>query len=56
VGKLSFAHVRAAGLPARAEVAALVYEYRPLADQVAVSVGVDPRLQATATHRVPDDG
>ena len=55
VGKLSFAQVREAGLPARAQVAGLTYEYRPLADEVVVSMPTG-RLQATATHRVPDGG
>ena len=52
---LSFAQVREAGLPARAQVGGLTYQYRPLADQVVVSLQTD-RLQAVVTHRVPDFG
>lgn len=52
---LSFSQVRAAGLSARVQVAGLTYHYRPLADEVVVSMQRG-RWPATATHRVPDHG
>ena len=54
--ELSFAEVRAAGLPARVELADVIYEYRPLLDGVAVRVTSARPSFAGTTHRVPQGG
>ena len=54
--ELSYAEVRAAGLPARLELADATYEYRPLLDSVAVLSTHSHRLYAGATHRLPVEG
>jgi hypothetical protein len=40
--ELSFAEVRAAGLPARVQLANVIYEYQPLSDDVAVRATPGP--------------
>jgi hypothetical protein len=54
--ELSFAEVRAAGLPARVELADMTYEYRPLLDGVAVRVTSARPSFAGTTHRMPERG
>ena len=54
--ELSFAEVRAAGLPARVELADVIYDYRPLLDGVVVRVAAAPQSDAGTTHRVPQRG
>ncbi len=56
MGKLSFAQVRAAGLPAAAKVGLLLYRYEPLGDRVVVLAATAQRRQPLTTHRVPDNG
>jgi hypothetical protein len=51
--ELNFAQVRAAGLPARVELAFATYEYRPLSDDVAVRI-CPPR--PCTTTRMPETG
>lgn len=53
--ELSFAEVRAAGLPARVEFAFIGYRYRPLLDDVIVCVPPDREACAT-TLRIPQAG
>ena len=48
--ELTFEEVRAAGLPARVEAAYVTYEYRPLADDVAVRIG--SRASGPAVHHL----
>ncbi len=53
--ELSFAEVRAAGLPAHIELPYVSYEYRPLPDDVAVHI--PPADEACGTTlRVPQRG
>ena len=54
--ELSFAEVRAAGLPARVELADVIYDYRPLLDGVTVRVTSARSAFAGTTHRVPQGG
>ena len=54
--ELSFAEVRAAGLPARVELAEVSYEYRPLLDGVAVRVTSARPSFAGTTHHMPQTG
>jgi hypothetical protein len=53
---LSFSEVRAAGLPARVELAYAAYEYRPLADEVVVHIASAPQSFPCTTHRMPAAG
>ena len=48
--ELSFAEVRAAGLPARVEFAFIGYRYRPLLDDVIVCVPPDREACATTLY------
>lgn len=53
--ELSFAEVRAAGLPAYIEFAYVGYEYRPLSDDVAIHI--PPACESCGTTlRVPQAG
>ena len=54
--ELTFAEVRAAGLPARVELAYVTYEYRPLADDVAVRIAPAPQAQVCTTSHMPQTG
>ena len=54
--ELSFAEVRAAGLPARVDLADVIYEYRPVLDGVTVRSAAAPRPDASSTHRLPQRG
>ncbi len=54
--ELSFAEVRAAGLPARVELANVIYEYQPLSDDVAVRVTPGRWPYLGTTCRMPETG
>jgi hypothetical protein len=54
--ELSFAEVRAAGLPARVDLADVTYEYRPLLDGVAVRIAAAPQPDVGTTDRMPQTG
>jgi hypothetical protein len=55
---LSLGEVRPAGLPARLELPYVIYEYRPLPDDVAVLVRSSRQIQGhtATTSRIPETG
>jgi hypothetical protein len=56
VRELSFAEVRAAGLPALAALPYVTYEYRPLGDDVAVRISAALQRHTCTTSRIPETG
>ncbi len=54
--ELNFAEVRAAGLPAFVALPYLTYEYRPLADDVAVRVTLARQPHICTTSHMPEMG
>ncbi len=54
--ELSFVDVRAAGLPARARLEGVTYDYRPLSDEVAVRITYGRWPYLGTTRRMPESG
>jgi hypothetical protein len=54
--ELSYAEVRAAGLPTRVDLAEVTYEYRPLLDGVIVRVTSARPSFPGSSHHVPAKG
>lgn len=54
--EMSFAEVRAAGLPATVKLTYVTYEYRPLYDDVAVRIAMVREAHVATTYRIPQAG